>query len=219
MSKAVAERLPAPLLVFFWRAVSFVRGDGKVCARRESERTPSRSNRFCAARKFWDGVAFFACGIALGYPWSPDGSAARANFLNTFLGLSMLLMGGCAGHGKWLRRCGCGDNSHSVAGDSLRRRLGGYCHSTALTTPSPSSCRALESYINGGQHTSISRSRGSFPFFPGRRFSFSGLAVGFPSVFRNFAKRKDATRYRTLGGAGILACALSVFFRSSSIHL
>jgi len=74
----------------------------------------------------------------------------------------------------------------------------------------------IESYING-VHISISRSRGFFRV-SWSAFAFAGLAVGF-FLFSDFAKRKEALAFAAIGGAGILACALSVSFDSSSIRL
>ena len=75
----------------------------------------------------------------------------------------------------------------------------------------------IESYING-VHIFDQPQPWLFPLFPWSAFAFAGLAVGF-FLFTDFAKRKEALAFAALGGAGILDCALSVFFDSSSIHL
>jgi uncharacterized membrane protein len=75
----------------------------------------------------------------------------------------------------------------------------------------------IESYING-VHIFDQPQPWLFPLFPWLAFAFAGLAVGF-FLFSDFAKRKEALAFAAIGGAGILACALSVFFDSSSIRL
>jgi hypothetical protein len=75
----------------------------------------------------------------------------------------------------------------------------------------------LESYING-VHIFKEPQPWLFPLFPWSAFAFAGLAVGF-FLFTDIAKRKEALAFAALGGTGILACALSVLFDSSSIHL
>jgi len=75
----------------------------------------------------------------------------------------------------------------------------------------------LESYING-VHTFNQPQPWLFPLFPWVAFAFVGLAVGF-FLFTNFAKRSEILAFAALGGTGILACALSIFFDASSIRL
>jgi len=84
-------------------------------------------------------------------------------------------------------------------------------HATALDDASArSSCRGpSESYING-VHIFNQPQPWLFPLFPWSAFAFAGLAVGF-FLFSDLAKRKEALAFAALGGAGILACALSVF--------
>src|SRR5258708_8945686 len=75
----------------------------------------------------------------------------------------------------------------------------------------------MESSING-VHIFKEPQPWLFPLFPWSAFAFAGLAVGF-FLFTDFAKRKEVPAFAALGGGGILACALSIVFDSSSIHL
>src|SRR6266478_1839285 len=75
----------------------------------------------------------------------------------------------------------------------------------------------IESYING-VHIFKEPQPWLFPLFPWSAFAFAGLAVGF-FVFSDMAKRREGPMFGALGGAGILACVLSVMFDSSRVRL
>jgi uncharacterized membrane protein len=57
-----------------------------------------------------------------------------------------------------------------------------------------------------------------FPLFPWSAFAFAGLAVGL-FLFSDFARRREGLAFAALGGAGIVACYLSVLFDSSRVRL
>jgi uncharacterized membrane protein len=75
----------------------------------------------------------------------------------------------------------------------------------------------VESYLNG-VHIFNQPQPWLFPLFPWSAFAFAGLAVGF-FLFSDFARRKEGFAFAALGGAGMLACALSVLFDAAPLHL
>jgi uncharacterized membrane protein len=75
----------------------------------------------------------------------------------------------------------------------------------------------IESYING-VHIFKEPQPWLFPLFPWSAFAFTGLAVGF-FLFSEIAKRREGLMFAALGGAGIVAGALSVLFDSSRVRL
>src|SRR5437868_731300 len=161
------------------------------------------------------GLLFRMQEFALGYPWSPWTDLLRVDVLN-ILGLSMMLMG---------LLCWRAGDGHAAA--ARTRTLVGAIVAAAIvamatpplwTTYRPKSLPwPIESYING-VHIFDQPQPWLFPLFPWSAFAFVGLAVGF-FLFAGFARRKEALVFAALGGAGVLACVLSVFFDSSSIHL
>jgi len=74
----------------------------------------------------------------------------------------------------------------------------------------------LESYING-VHIFKEPQPWLFPLFPWSAFAFAGLAVDF-FCFRICASQ-GRLAFAALGGAGIVACYLSVLFDSSRVRL
>jgi hypothetical protein len=75
----------------------------------------------------------------------------------------------------------------------------------------------IESYING-VHTFGRPQAWLFPIFPWVGFSFVGLAIGF-FLLSDFAKRKESSAFIILGGAGVVACVLSLLFDAGPIRL
>jgi hypothetical protein len=75
----------------------------------------------------------------------------------------------------------------------------------------------LESYING-VHIFATPQPWLFPLFPWSAFAFVGLAIGF-FLFTDIAKRNEAAIFATFGGAGILACLLSIVFNRAPFQL
>src|SRR5256884_9529220 len=167
------------------------------------------------AEIFGMGLLFRAQEFALGYPWSPWSDLLRVDVLN-ILGLSMMLMGVLC----WAT----GDGAMAIA----RRRtlVGGVLAAAAVAFVTPRLWTThrpkflpwpLESYING-VHIFDQPQPWLFPLFPWSAFAFAGLVTRY-YLFSDFAKPKQGLAFAALGGAGILAGALSTVFDSSRSHL
>jgi uncharacterized membrane protein len=206
--------LPAPLFIFL-AGVSFALVTEKLREKGVARNAVARQTILRGVEIFGMGLLFRLQEFALGYPWSPWTDLLRVDVLN-ILGLSMMLMGVLC----WT----AGDGG--VAAARVRTLLAGILAAVfvAMATPPLWTTHRLsflpwpiESYING-VHVFKEPQAWLFPLFPWSAFAFAGLAVGF-FLFTDFAKRKEALAFAALGGAGMLACALSFFFDSSSIHL
>jgi hypothetical protein len=172
--------------------------------------------------------------FALGYPWSPWTDLLRVDVLN-ILGLSMMLMGVLCWITAWGEAKGKVASTGAQHAAPLQEQtryvrnfgiVGGILAAVIVAMATPPLWTTyrpsflpwpIESYITG-VHIFKEPQAWLFPLFPWSAFAFAGLAVGF-FLFTEFAKRREALAFAALGGAGILACALSVFFDSSSIHL
>src|SRR5260370_37361894 len=75
----------------------------------------------------------------------------------------------------------------------------------------------VESYIDG-VHVFKEPQAWLFALFPWSAFAFAGLAVGF-FLFSDFARRREGLAFTVLGGAGVIACYLSILFDSSHVRL
>jgi hypothetical protein len=75
----------------------------------------------------------------------------------------------------------------------------------------------LESYING-VHTYGQPQTWLFPIFPWAAFAFVGLALGF-LLFSDFAKKNEAWFFAAVGGAGVIACGLSLALDAAPARL
>ncbi|PYU78640.1 MAG: hypothetical protein DMG50_26790 [Acidobacteria bacterium] len=206
--------LPAPLFIFL-AGVSFALVTEKLREKGIERQTIAKQTILRGAEVFGLGLVFRVQEFALGYPWSPWTDLLRVDVLN-ILGLSMMLMGVLC----WAT----GDGSVTAA--RIRTMLAGIVAAVIVPMATPPLWTthrpkflpwSIESYING-VHIFDQPQPWLFPLFPWSAFAFAGLAVGF-FLFTDFAKRKEALAFAALGGAGILDCALSVFFDSSSIHL
>jgi uncharacterized membrane protein len=206
--------LPAPLFIFL-AGVSFALVTEKLREKGIERKTIARQTILRGAEIFGMGLLFRVQELALGYPWSPWTDLLRVDVLN-ILGLSMMLMGVLC----WATGAG------EVAATRMRTLVAGVLAAVAVAMATPPLWTTyrlkflpwpIESYING-VHIFKEPQPWLFPLFPWSAFAFAGLAVGF-FLFTDFARRREALAFAALGGAGILACALSVFFDSSSIHL
>jgi uncharacterized membrane protein len=206
--------LPAPLFIFL-AGVSFALVTEKLREKGIERKIIAKQTILRGSEVFGMGLLFRVQEFALGYPWSPWTDLLRVDVLN-ILGLSMMLMGVLC----WAM--GDGD----VAAARMRTMFAGLSAAVvvAMITPPLWTTHRLkflpwpiESYING-VHIFDQPQPWLFPLFPWSAFAFAGLAAGF-FLFSGFAKRKETLAFAALGGAGILACALSVFFDSSSLHL
>jgi uncharacterized membrane protein len=213
--------LPAPLFIFL-SGISFALVTERLREKGASRSAITRTTILRGAEIFGLGMLFRVQEFALGYRWVPWTDLLRVDILN-ILGLSMILMAVLC----WLSAIETA-SSPAVAVASSRNR--GIAASLAIaavvalaTPPLWTTHRPnwlpwpLESYING-VHTFNQPQPWLFPLFPWVAFAFVGLAVGF-FLFTNFAKRNESLAFAALGGAGILACALSILFDASSIRL
>ena len=206
--------LPAPLFIFL-AGVSFALVTEKLREKGIERNTIAKQTILRGAEVFGMGLLFRMQEFALGYPWSPWTDLLRVDVLN-ILGLSMMLMG---------LLCWRAGDGHAAA--ARTRTLVGAIVAAAIvamatpplwTTYRPKSLPwPIESYING-VHIFDQPQPWLFPLFPWLAFAFAGLAVGF-FLFSDFARRKEALAFATLGGAGILAILLAVLFDSSRMRL
>jgi uncharacterized membrane protein len=206
--------LPAPLFTFL-AGVSFALVTERLREKGVPRNATAKQTLLRGAEIFGMGLLFRVQEFALGYPWSPWTDLLRVDILN-ILGLSMMLMGVLC----WLTGYG------GVAAARIRTILAAFLTATLVAMATPPLWTThrpkflpwpLESYING-VHVFDKPQPWLFPLFPWSAFAFAGLAVGF-FLFSDFAKRREALTFAALGGAGILACFLSVVFDSSPIRL
>jgi uncharacterized membrane protein len=206
--------LPAPLFIFL-SGVSFALVTERLREKGLERNSIARQTILRGAEVFGMGLLFRVQEFALGYRWSPWTDLLRVDVLN-ILGLCMMLMGVLC----WITGNG------PVAAARLRTLIVGVFTAgiVAMATPPLWTTHRpkflpwpLESYING-VHIFDQPQPWLFPLFPWSAFAFGGLAVGF-FLFSEFAKRKEALAFALLGGTGILACLLSIFFDSSRLRL
>jgi uncharacterized membrane protein len=206
--------LPAPLFVFL-AGLSFALVTERLREKGIDRNAIAKQTILRGAEIFGMGLLFRVQEFALGYPWSPWTDLLRVDVLN-ILGLSMMLMGVLC----WFT----GDGA--IAATRIRTLVAALLVAAIVAMATPPLWTTyrprflpwpLESYING-VHIFNEPQPWLFPLFPWSAFAFAGLAVGF-SLFSDFAKRKEALMFAALGGAGILACFLSVLFDSSRIRL
>jgi uncharacterized membrane protein len=206
--------LPAPLFVFL-AGVSFALVTERLREKGIARNAVAKQTILRGAEIFGMGLLFRVQEFALGYPWSPWTDLLRVDVLN-ILGLSMMLMGVLC----WVT--GRGD----AAVTAIRTMIAGLFTAAVVAMATPPLWTThrlkflpwpLESYING-VHIFGAPQPWLFPLFPWSAFAFAGLAVGF-FLFSDFAKRHERLAFATLGGMGILASALAVFFDRSPIKL
>jgi len=206
--------LPAPLFVFL-AGVSFALVTERLREKGIARNTIAKQTIRRGAEIFGLALLFRVQEFALGYPWSPWTDLLRVDILN-ILGLSMILMGVLC----WFV------HSNDPAAARTRSIFAALLTSGAismLTPPIWTTHRPrflpwpIESYFNG-VHIFDQPQPWLFPLFPWSAFAFAGLAAGF-FLFTLFAKRREALAFFLLGATGILACALSILFDRSPIHL
>jgi uncharacterized membrane protein len=205
--------LPAPLFLFL-AGVSSALVTEKLREKGTSRNAIAKTAILRGAEIYGLGLLFRVQEFALGHHWVPWTDLFRVDILN-ILGLSMMLMGVLC----WL--------TASPAGVSSRERgiAGGLAAAAAvaLITPLLWAHRfdwlpwPLESYLNG-VHVFDRPQPWLFPLFPWSAFAFAGLAVGF-FLFSGFAKRNEVFAFAAIGGAGLLACALSMLLDAAPLRL
>jgi uncharacterized membrane protein len=213
--------LPAPLFIFL-SGISFALVTERLREKGASRSFIARTTILRGAEIFGLGLLFRVQEYALGYRWVPWTDLLRVDVLN-ILGLSMILMGVLC----WFSANESASSISAVVASSRNRGIAAAlvtAATVALATPPlwtthrPSRLPwPLESYVNG-VHTFNQPQPWLFPIFPWVAFAFAGLAVGF-FLFTNFAKSREAGAFAILGGTGVIACVLSVFFDASSIRL
>src|SRR5437016_6445914 len=206
--------LPAPLFIFL-AGVSFALVTERLREKGVERHAIAKQTILRGAEIFGMGLLFRAQEFALGYPWSPWTDLLRVDVLN-ILGLSMMLLGVLC----WMT----GDGA--VVAARIRTLVAGLFAAVIVAMATPPLWTThrmkflpwpIESYING-VHIFKQPQPWLFPLFPWSAFAFAGLAVGF-FLFSDFARRRDGLAFAALGGAGILACVLSVLFDSSRVRL
>src|SRR5207245_1941977 len=216
--------LPAPLFLFL-AGISFALATDKLRQRGVAANEIARSTLRRGAEIFGLGLLFRVQEYLLGHPSAPWTDLLRVDVLN-MIGLSMMLMALvcrlAAGSGMHAAAASGSGNPRSRAVTILAAAAAALL--VALVTPplwttwrprwSP---WFLESYING-VHIFREPQPWLFPLFPWSAFAFAGLAVGFFLV-SDFARRRGELAFAALGGAGVVACVLSVLFDSSPVRL
>jgi uncharacterized membrane protein len=206
--------LPAPLFIFL-AGVSFALVTERLREKAMERNVIAKQTILRGAEIFGMGLLFRVQEFALGFPWSPWTDLLRVDVLN-ILGLSMMLMGVLC----WIT--GRGD----AAVTAIRTMVAGVFTAAAVAMATPPLWTThrlrflpwpLESYING-VHIFDQPQPWLFPLFPWSAFAFAGLAAGF-FLFSGLAKRKEGLAFAALGGTGIVAAVLSVFFDQSPIKL
>jgi uncharacterized membrane protein len=206
--------LPAPLFIFL-AGLSFALVTQRLREKGIDHGTIAKRTILRGAEVFGMGLLFRVQEFALGYPWSPKTDLLRVDVLN-ILGLSMMLMGVLC----WFAGGG------EAAAARMRTLVAGIFTATLVAMATPPLWTTLrprflpwplESYVNG-VHIFDQPQPWLFPLFPWAAFAFAGLAAGF-FLFSDFAKRREGLAFAALGGAGVLAGLLSIFFDSSRIRL
>jgi uncharacterized membrane protein len=217
--------LPAPLFIFL-AGISFALVTDRLREKGAERNAIARTTILRGAEIYALGLLFRVQEFALGFGHAPWTDLLRVDVLN-ILGISMMLMGVLC----WLTAAG---SSTTVAGEGnsnvgKSRNLGiagAFFAATLVAVATPPLWTTyrpkflpwpLESYING-VHIFGKPQPWLFPIFPWVAFAFAGLAVGF-FLFTDFAKRREDVAFAAIGGAGMLACVLSLLFDASSVHL
>jgi uncharacterized membrane protein len=204
----IGGTLPAPLFLFL-AGVSSALVTEKLREKGTSRNAIAKTAILRGAEIYGLGLLFRVQEYALGHHWVPWTDLFRVDILN-ILGLSMMLMSVLC----WLLP---NSRERGIAGGLA------VAAAVALLTPMIWTHRLdwlpwrLESYING-VHVFDRPQPWLFPLFPWSAFAFAGLAVGF-FLFSDFAKRNEVFAFAGLGGAGLLACALSMLFDAAPLHL
>ena len=205
--------LPAPLFIFL-AGVSSAMVTQRLREKGVARNALAKSTLLRGAEIFGLGLLFRGQEFVLGYPNSPRTDLLRVDVLN-ILGLSMMLMSALC----WVTASATVEKSNERA---IRWSLA-VAAVVAIVTPwlwttyRPRSLPwPLESYING-VHIYAQPQPWLFPIFPWTAFAFVGLALGF-WLFSDFAKAKESWFFAAVGGAGIIACILSVLFDAAPIR-
>jgi uncharacterized membrane protein len=210
----IGGTLPAPLFIFL-AGVSVALMTQRFREKGMPRNDIARQSILRGAEIFGLGILFRIQEFILGYKWVPWTDLLRVDVLN-MLGLSIMLMGVMC----WFTAAPSPDAARTR---SLLTALAIAAVIALATPPVWTSSRLhalpwpIESYING-VHTFGQPQPWLFPIFPWCAFAFVGLAVGF-LLFSNFARRRETLFFAGLGGIGLLAWVLALFFDASPIRL
>jgi uncharacterized membrane protein len=206
--------LPAPLFIFLAGVSSAMvthRLREKGVARNAIAKTTIRRG----AEIYGLGLLFRGQEFLLGYPNAPWTDLLRVDVLN-ILGLSMMLMGALC----WATASDQLEKSrtNAIAVSLVAAALVALATPWLWTTYRPRWLPwPLESYING-VHIYGQPQTWLFPVFPWVAFAFVGLALGF-LLFSDFARKKEAWLFAAVGGAGLIACLLSLALDAAPVRL
>jgi uncharacterized membrane protein len=206
--------LPAPFFIFL-AGVSFALVTEKLRQKRIDRNRIALQTIRRGSEIFALGILFRLQEYILGYKWVPWTDLFRVDILNT-LGVSMILMGVLC----WFSAATDMSASRSR---SILSSLTVAAIIALLTPPLWTNWRPTflpwpsQTYING-VHIFNEPQHWLFPIFPWCAFAFTGLAIGF-LLFTQFAQKRESLFFLFLGGAGVAAILLSVFFDSLPIQL
>ncbi len=230
--------LPAPLFIFL-AGISFAMATQRLREKGVARDAIAKTTIWRGAEIYGLGLLFRVQEFALGYPLSPWTDLLRVDVLN-ILGLSMILMGVLC----WAADAAFAERSDkSFPQGPKPTETAGLMSELKLRPPTSSIIAALvaaavialatpwlwtthrprwlpwplESYING-VHTYEQPQPWLFPIFPWVAFAFVGLALGF-LVFSDFAKKKEAWFFAAVGGAGVIACEVSLLLDAAPVRL
>lgn len=203
--------LPAPLFLFL-AGISFALITDKLRQRGNDPGRVFRTTLRRGAEIFGLGLLFRLQEYLLGFPWAPWSDLLRVDILNT-IGLAMMLMAVI-----------CRLSAPRQLGDSGRGRTAAGAVVVALaiallTPPLWTTWRLrglpwpIESYICG-VHTYGEPQSWLFPIFPWVGFAFAGLATGF-ALLGDWVRRREATIFALIGGAGLALIAIARWFDHS----
>jgi uncharacterized membrane protein len=227
--------LPAPLFIFL-SGISFALVTEKLRDRGAGRGAIAKKTILRGAEIYGLGILFRIQEYVLGYPIAPWTDLFRVDILN-ILGISMMLMGVLC----WLTAPraltqwqSASVPSSTVAGTPAkafatwrsRTTFGGIAAAALVVLVTPllwTTSRPtwlpwpLESYLNG-VHVYGRPQPWLFPIFPWVAFAFAGLAVGL-FLLSDFAKRKQGYAFAALGGAGTVACLVSLRIDAAPVRL
>jgi uncharacterized membrane protein len=206
--------LPAPLFIFL-AGISLAMVTQRLREKGVARNVIARTTILRGAEIFGLGLLFRGQEFALGYPKSPWTDLLRVDVLN-ILGLSMMLMGVLC----WLTASATAERSNdkAIRWSLLVATVVAIVTPWLWTTHQPRWLPwPLESYVNG-VHIYAQPQPWLFPIFPWAAFAFAGLVLGF-LLFADFAKTQESWFFAAVGGAGIIACLLSLLFDAAPIRL
>ena len=210
----VLGTLPAPLFIFL-AGVSSAMVTQRLREKGAARNAIARTTIMRGAEIYGLGLLFRVQEFLLGYPNSPWTDLLRVDVLN-ILGLSMMLMGVLC----WATSSDTPEKSRgsAIASGLVAAALVALATPWLWTTYRPRWLPwPLESYVNG-VHTYGQPQTWLFPVFPWVAFAFAGLALGF-LLFSNFAKKKEGWFFAASGGAGVIACGLSLALDAAPARL